>query len=192
MWKEHPSFKLKSSFYLPHMEYERSVGFVSRKITFLIAYFHVLGLFIAKKYNLSEKKFSVCHAPLPLEKFVSTLAQSIWKLESWNFSPIVFWANLMYLILRILKFWILRVPSIQISIMRSTHSSKICLCIAKKQKNCECQSICSMWQVYKRPTSASDFFKRKCTKAFWDMHCLFEKWLLRAQAARSLKTFILP
>jgi hypothetical protein len=25
---------------------------------------HVLGLFKAKKHDLSEKKFSVCHAPL--------------------------------------------------------------------------------------------------------------------------------
>jgi hypothetical protein len=54
-----------------------------------IANFHVLGLFMAKKHDLSDKKFSVCHAPLPLplplQKFVSTLAQSLWKLESWNF-----------------------------------------------------------------------------------------------------------
>jgi hypothetical protein len=28
--------------------------------------FHVLGLFIAKKHDLSEKKISVCQAPLPL------------------------------------------------------------------------------------------------------------------------------
>jgi hypothetical protein len=34
------------------------------KWKFFIAYFHVLGLFIAKKHDLSEKKFSVCHAPL--------------------------------------------------------------------------------------------------------------------------------
>jgi hypothetical protein len=42
-----------------------------------IADFHVLGLFMAKKHDLNEKKISVCHAPLPLKKFVSTLAQSL-------------------------------------------------------------------------------------------------------------------
>jgi hypothetical protein len=31
-----------------------------------IADFHVLGLFMAKKHDLSDKKISVCHAPLPL------------------------------------------------------------------------------------------------------------------------------
>jgi hypothetical protein len=31
-----------------------------------IAGFHVLGLFMAKKLDLSEKKISVCHAPGPL------------------------------------------------------------------------------------------------------------------------------
>jgi hypothetical protein len=46
------------------------------KCKFFIADFHVLGLFMAEKHDLSEKKISVCHAPLPLEKFVSTLAQS--------------------------------------------------------------------------------------------------------------------
>jgi hypothetical protein len=30
-----------------------------------IADFHVLGLFMAKKHDLSEQKISVCHAPLP-------------------------------------------------------------------------------------------------------------------------------
>jgi hypothetical protein len=40
---------------------------------------------MAKKHDLSEKKFSVCHAPLPLQKFVSTLAQSLLLLESWHF-----------------------------------------------------------------------------------------------------------
>jgi hypothetical protein len=37
-------------FYLPHMEYEGSIGFV-------------LGLFTTKNNDLSKKK-SVCHAPL--------------------------------------------------------------------------------------------------------------------------------
>jgi hypothetical protein len=40
-------------------------------------YFHFLGLFMTKKHDLSDKKFSGCHAPLPLQKFVSTLAQSL-------------------------------------------------------------------------------------------------------------------
>jgi hypothetical protein len=51
------------------MEYEGSIGFVMRKMIFFIADFHVLGLFMAKKHNLSDKKFSVCHAPLPYAKF---------------------------------------------------------------------------------------------------------------------------
>jgi hypothetical protein len=48
------------------MEYEGSFGFESRKMKKIIADFHVLGLFMAKKHDLSEKKISVCHAPLPL------------------------------------------------------------------------------------------------------------------------------
>jgi hypothetical protein len=83
--KKHSLKKFKSYFYLSHMEYEGSIGFVSRKWKKFIADFHVWGLFMAKKHDLSEKKISVCPAPLPLEKFVSTLAQSLWKLESWNF-----------------------------------------------------------------------------------------------------------
>jgi hypothetical protein len=56
-----------TDFYLPHMEYEGSFGFVSTKMKKkIIADFHVLGLFMAKKHDLSEKKFSVRHAPLPL------------------------------------------------------------------------------------------------------------------------------
>jgi hypothetical protein len=47
------------------MEYEGSIGFVMRN-----ADFHVLGLFMAKKHDLSDKKNSVCHAPLPYAKFV--------------------------------------------------------------------------------------------------------------------------
>jgi hypothetical protein len=61
------------------MEYEGSIGFVSRKMKFFIADFHVLGLSMAKKHDLSEKKFSVCHAPLPLPlnaKFVPRLQPS--------------------------------------------------------------------------------------------------------------------
>jgi hypothetical protein len=45
-----------SRFYLPHMEYEGSIGFVTGKMKKIIADFHYLGLFIAKKHNLSEKK----------------------------------------------------------------------------------------------------------------------------------------
>jgi hypothetical protein len=36
------------------------------KLKNFIADFHVLGLFMAKKHDLSEKKISVCHAPGPL------------------------------------------------------------------------------------------------------------------------------
>jgi hypothetical protein len=50
------------------MEYEGSIGFVSLifDCRFCIADFHVLGLFMVKKHELSEKIFSVCHAPGPL------------------------------------------------------------------------------------------------------------------------------
>jgi hypothetical protein len=41
-----------------------SIGLVSRKMKKNIADFHVLGLFMTKKQDLSEKKFSVCHVPL--------------------------------------------------------------------------------------------------------------------------------
>jgi hypothetical protein len=39
------------------MEYEGSIGFVSRKMNFFIADYHVLLLFMTKKLDLSEKKF---------------------------------------------------------------------------------------------------------------------------------------
>jgi hypothetical protein len=42
------NFFTKFSFYLPHMEYEGSFAFVSRKMKKIIADFHVLGLFMAK------------------------------------------------------------------------------------------------------------------------------------------------
>jgi hypothetical protein len=32
-----------------------------------------LGLFIAKKHDLSDKKISACHVPLPYAKFVPRL-----------------------------------------------------------------------------------------------------------------------
>jgi hypothetical protein len=54
------------------MEYEGSFGFVSRKMKTIIGDFHVLGFFMAKKHDLSKKKFSVCHAPLNV-KFVPRL-----------------------------------------------------------------------------------------------------------------------
>jgi hypothetical protein len=60
-------------FYLPHMKYEGSIGLVSRKMKKkIIADFQVLGLFMTKKHDLSEKKFpSVTRRCWT--KFVSTL-----------------------------------------------------------------------------------------------------------------------
>jgi hypothetical protein len=55
-----------------HKNQQGSIGLVTRKMIFFIAYFHVLGLFMTKKHDLSDKKISVCHAPL-LDKFVSRL-----------------------------------------------------------------------------------------------------------------------
>jgi hypothetical protein len=48
------------------MKYEGSIGFVKRKMKIFIADLHVLGLFMAKNHDLSDKLFSVCHAPLQL------------------------------------------------------------------------------------------------------------------------------
>jgi hypothetical protein len=42
------SVHLKNSFYLPLMEYEASIGLVSRKMKKKIADFHFLGLFMNK------------------------------------------------------------------------------------------------------------------------------------------------
>jgi hypothetical protein len=39
------------------MEYEGNTGFVTGKMKKFFADFHVLGLFIAKKHDFSEKKF---------------------------------------------------------------------------------------------------------------------------------------
>jgi hypothetical protein len=65
------------------MEYEGSIGFVMRKIKKKIADFHVLGLFMAKKHDLSDKKISACHAPLPLNaKFVPRLQPRPLNLEN--------------------------------------------------------------------------------------------------------------
>jgi hypothetical protein len=47
------------------MEYDGSIGLVTGKMIFFIADFHVLVLFMAKKHDLSDKKNSICHAPLP-------------------------------------------------------------------------------------------------------------------------------
>ena len=59
-------FSPKSCFYLPHMKYGKVLISRREKWKFFIADFHVLGLFIPKKHDLSEKKISVCHAPLPV------------------------------------------------------------------------------------------------------------------------------
>jgi hypothetical protein len=129
------------------------------KWNFSIADFHVLGLFMAKKHDLSEKKFSFCHAPLPLQKFVSTLAQSLWKLESWNFGfrsllgqlDVEFWnfESLGYLQY---KFWLSDRRTVQ----------KFGCASQKNKKIGECQLICNMRQVRKRPTTASDFWQWFC------------------------------
>jgi hypothetical protein len=39
---------------------------VEKNEFFLLLIFNVLGLFMAKKHDLSEQNFSVCHAPGPL------------------------------------------------------------------------------------------------------------------------------
>jgi hypothetical protein len=54
------------------MEYEGSIGIASRKMKKIIADFHVLGLFMARKHDCGEKNFSVRHAPLNA-KFVPHL-----------------------------------------------------------------------------------------------------------------------
>jgi hypothetical protein len=51
--------------------------------------FHVLGLFMAKKHDLSEKNFSVCHAPLPplLDEIcldTSSVSMKAKKLKFWH------------------------------------------------------------------------------------------------------------
>ena len=61
-------------FYLSHMKYGKVLVSRRENQKFFFAYFHVLWLFIPKKHDLSEKKISVCHAPLPLyAKFVPRL-----------------------------------------------------------------------------------------------------------------------
>jgi hypothetical protein len=57
----------KVVFYLPHMEYEGSIGLVTGKMIFFVADFHVLVLFnffMIKKHDLSDNFFSL---PMPLQ-----------------------------------------------------------------------------------------------------------------------------
>jgi hypothetical protein len=66
-----------------------------RKMKIFIADFHVLGLFMAKKHDLSDKKISVCHAPLAVgvRKIYTSptgLALSARRLKFWlpeSFGP---------------------------------------------------------------------------------------------------------
>jgi hypothetical protein len=52
------------------MEYEGSIGLVTRKMKKNTADFHVLGLFMTKKHDLSDKIFSVLmHLILRILKF---------------------------------------------------------------------------------------------------------------------------
>jgi hypothetical protein len=56
------ALEILDSCYLPLMEYEGSIGLLSRKMKNFFAYFLVLGLFLAKKHDLSENFFpSVTH-----------------------------------------------------------------------------------------------------------------------------------
>jgi hypothetical protein len=89
----------------------------------IIAYFHVLELFIAEKHDLSEKKNSVCNTPLPSQKFVSTLAQSLWKLESWNFGSRSLLGQLD--VPHAQKFDLLRVPPIKIPTKKGKNLSLV-------------------------------------------------------------------
>jgi hypothetical protein len=61
---EQTLFLRNVTFDLPHMEYEGSIGLVTRKNIFFITDFHVLGLFMTKKHDLNDKFFSVYHASL--------------------------------------------------------------------------------------------------------------------------------
>jgi hypothetical protein len=104
------------------MEYEGCIGFVMKKMKFFIADFHVVGLFNAKKHDLSDKKFSVCHAPLPCAKFALHLqARYFIQFCSTNLNKSDGTFGNYYRfqkpvkILKVLKFDILRVPPIHIS-----------------------------------------------------------------------------
>jgi hypothetical protein len=61
------------------MEYEESIGFVMRKMIFFIADFHVLGLFMAKKHDLSDTNFSVCHVAVAVERKICAMPTAYHK-----------------------------------------------------------------------------------------------------------------
>jgi hypothetical protein len=100
-----PISKFLSSFFTCHIWNMREVLVSCReKWKKLIADFHVLGLFMAKKHDLSEIFYSVCHAPGPLPlplnaKFVSRLQPRPWDLESWNFGsrPHLGWLDVLHI-----------------------------------------------------------------------------------------------
>jgi hypothetical protein len=74
------------------MEYEESFGFVSRKMKKkIIADFHVLGLFMAKKHDLSEKKFLRLSRAVAVERKICAKTIRPIKLKFWfpvSFGPI--------------------------------------------------------------------------------------------------------
>jgi hypothetical protein len=109
-------------FYLPLLEYEGSIGLVTRKVFFSD---YIFFYFLWINNMIWAIIFFPSVTRCGLSKNWSRLAQLI-------LAPVVFWVNLMSLILRIFKFGILRVPPIQIPTKRSTHSSKIWLCVARK------------------------------------------------------------
>jgi hypothetical protein len=51
-----PKVQLQKLFFTCHIWNMKEVLVLSRKMKKIIAYFHVLGLFIAKKHDLDEKK----------------------------------------------------------------------------------------------------------------------------------------
>jgi hypothetical protein len=68
------------------MEYEGRIGFVSKKFKKNIADFHVLGLFLAKKHDLSEKKIYRLSRSVAVRKICTLptgLALSDRKLKFW-------------------------------------------------------------------------------------------------------------
>jgi hypothetical protein len=64
---------------------EGSIGLPSRKMKFFSLILIFSDFLLLNNMIWAINFFSVRHAPLTLQKFVSTLAQSLWKLESWNF-----------------------------------------------------------------------------------------------------------
>ena len=81
--------------------------FSDGKMNFFFADFLFLGLFMTKKHVLSDKFFSVCHAPLPLlDEIWDARISAVLSATAYKFRlSLVIWAGLMHLILRILKFW---------------------------------------------------------------------------------------